>query len=243
MFKSTRLILFLVVIFLAGCTISIPNMESITGSGNVVSQEVNISGFDMVDISHAFEVDIGQSDTFSVIVRVDDNLVEHLNVVRQGNTLKIGFKPGTAFAFRNATLEAIVTMPELTGLDLSGASQATITSFKSTESLNTDLSGASSLRGDIEAGDTMFDVSGSSNVTLTGSAGDVNIDASGSSEVDLAGFSVQDANVEASGASRVTVNASGTLDVDASGASTIYYLGSPTMGKVDTSGSSSIKRK
>jgi hypothetical protein len=243
MFKSTRLILFLVAILLTGCTISIPNMESITGSGNVVSQEANISGFDMVDISHAFEVNIDQSDAFSVIIRVDDNLVEHLNVVKQGNTLKIGFRPGTASIFRNATLEATITMPELTGLDLSGASQATISGFKSTKSLNTDLSGSSSLLGDIEAHDAMFDVSGSSNVTLTGSAGDVTVDARGASRVNLEDFSVSDASLKASGASQVTVNASGTLNADASGSSTVYYLGNPTLGKVDTSGASSIKRK
>ena len=69
------------------------------------------------------------------------------------------------------------------------------------------------------------------------------IDASGASSVDLGGFPVNDANVEASGASNVTVNARGKLDVNASGASHVYYLGSPTLGKVDTSGASSIKRK
>ncbi len=242
MFKSILIILFLVIVILA-CAIPIPNIKSITGSGNVVSQEMNISGFDKVDISNAFEVDIEQSDTFSVIVSVDDNLVEHLNVVKSGNTLKIGFKPGTAHSVRNATLEATVTMPELIGVDLSGASEATITGFESSKSLNTDLSGASSLRGDIEAGDAMFDVSGASKVTLSGFAGDVNIDASGASSIDLSDFAVGDATVEASGASRVTVNASGTLNADASGASKIYYQGSPAMGNLDMSGSSSIERE
>ena len=52
-----------------------------------------------------------------------------------------------------------------------------------------------------------------------------------------------DANVEASGASEVTVNASGRLDADASGASDVYYLGSPILGRIDTSGASSVERK
>jgi hypothetical protein len=54
---------------------------------------------------------------------------------------------------------------------------------------------------------------------------------------------VADADVEASGASKATVNPSGRLDADASGASSIYYLGSPTLGKIDTSGSSTVKPK
>ena len=69
------------------------------------------------------------------------------------------------------------------------------------------------------------------------------IDASGATDVNLADFPVNHANVEASGASDVPVNASGRLDVDASGASHVYYLGSPRLGKVDTSGGSSIQRK
>ncbi len=51
---------------------------------------------------------------------------------------------------------------------------------------------------------------------------------------------VQDAAVNASGASNVTVNLSGRLDADASGASNVFYLGQPTMGTIDTSGGSDV---
>ena len=234
------------VVPLAGCTL--PEMISretisITGSGNIVTQEETFTGFDKVDVSHTFKVDISQGDTFSVIIRVGDNLIQYLEVVKQGSTLKIGLKPGRPYNIRKATMEAEITMPELTGLELSGASQGTITGFKSTKALDVDVSGASSLWGDIEAGDARFDVSGASQMTLSGSAEDVVIDASGASQVDLSAFPLADANVEASGASTVTVDPSGRLDADASGASTVYYLGSPTLGKIDTSGASSVKRK
>jgi hypothetical protein len=212
----------------------------IGGSGNVVTQEMPLTGFDEVAVSHAFGVDIRQGDTFSVVVRVDDNLVQSLEVVKEGNTLKIGLKPGQSV--RNATLQAEVTMPELAGLDLSGASQVTITGLTSAKRvLVVDTSGASHLRGDIEAGNASFDLSGSSEVTLSGSAQDVTIDASGGSEADLSAFSVVDANVEASGGSQVTVNVSGRLDADASGGAEVYYLGSPTLGTIKESGGSEVR--
>jgi len=229
-------------VLLAGCTL-VSEQVSITGSGNIVTQEENITGFDKVDVSQAFKVNISQGDTFRVVIRIDDNLVEYLEVVKRGNTLTIGLKPGRPYNIRKATMEAEVTMPDLTGLELSGASHATITGFKSTKRLDVDVSGASHLRGDIEASDARFDVSGASQVTLSGSGQDVVIDASGASQVDLSAFPVADANVKASGASKATVNPSGRLDADASGASHIYYLGSPTLGKIDTSGASSINRK
>jgi hypothetical protein len=214
---------------------------SISGSGVVVGAEWSITGFEKVDVSHAFTVDIRQGDTFRVATSVDENVADYLQVVKQGDTLRIGLKPGTMVT--NATLQAEVTMPELTGLDVSGASHVAIAGFKSPKALNVDVSGASSLRGDIEAGDARFDVSGASHVTLSGSGQDANIDASGASEADLAGFAVADAVVEASGASNVTVNASGRLDVDASGASHVYYLGSPALGTIDSSGGSSVESR
>jgi len=234
----------LIVVSLACSLPELPSisLESLTGSGNVVTQEEAISDFDKVDISHSFDVNIKQGGEFSVIIHVDDNLVEKLQVEKFGSTLKIGLKPGISIV-SNATLEAEITMPELAGLDLSGASDAAISDFKSTKNLTVDLSGASSLRGDVEAGDTSFDLSGSSSASLTGSGGNLTLDASGSSDVDLTDFPVADAEIDASGASTVTVNASGRLDVEASGASDVYYLGDPGMGTIETSGASSVEPK
>ncbi|MFC2037779.1 head GIN domain-containing protein, partial [Chloroflexota bacterium] len=175
------------------------------------------------------------------IVRIDDNLLKYLEVVKEGDTLKIGLK--TNQRVKDGTFEAEVTLPELTGLKLSGASQAATAGFKAANALNVDVSGASHLRGDIEAGDARFDVSGGGNVILRGSAGDLSVDASGASNVDLADLSVDNANIKASEASRVTVNASGTLDVDARGASRVYYLGSPVLGTTNLEGASTIEQK
>jgi len=234
----------LIVVSLACALPELPSIsqESLTGTGNVVTREESIFDFDKVDISHSFEVDIKQGENFSVIIRVDDNLVEHLQVEKFGSTLKIGLKPDVS-KVSNATLEAEITMPELTGLDISGASNASISGFKSTKNLTVDLSGSSSLRGDIEAGDTSFDLSGSSDVNLTGSAGNLTLEASGSSDVDLSDFPVADAKIDASGASTVTVNASGTLNVAASGASDVFYLGNPSLGNIDASGASTVGPK
>jgi hypothetical protein len=197
---------------------------TISGSGNVVSQEYDLTDFDQVDISHAFNVDVMQGESYSVIVSVDDNLVEHLNVVKQGNTLKIGLKPNFDYTVRNTTLNTEVAMPALTRIEASGASDVIANGFDSTNAFQVKLSGAST-------------------VVLTGSAGDLTVDVSGSSDADLAGFPVGGARVDASGASTVIVNVSGRLDVDASGSSDVYYLGDPTLGSIDTSGSSSVEPK
>jgi hypothetical protein len=212
-----------------------------TGSGNVVSREFDLSGFDQVEVSNAFDVEITQADAFSVVVRVDENIEEYLEVVKQGSMLRIGLKPHEYVMVDVTTMEAEVTMPGLTGLELSGASHGSITGFESAEDLSVALSGASSLEGDIEAGDVRFDISGASNVGVRGSAGDASISVSGASRGDLGGFPVASANLEVSGASSVTVNTSGRLDVEVSGASNVKYLGNPTLGSMEISGGATVE--
>jgi hypothetical protein len=244
MFKSSTVILVigLAAVLLTACTLG-KEQVALTGSGNLVTQEEPFSGFDKVSAGYSFKLEIQHGDTYRVVIRVDDNVAEYLKVEKDGKTLEIGLDPEYSYNIRNATLEAGVTMPELTELDLSGSSDANVTGFATTAAFRADLSGSSTLQGDIETGDASFDLSGSSDVTLTGSGGDVKVDASGSSVVDLSDFSVIDADIDVSGSSRATVNASGRLDAEASGASHVFYLGGPTLGMIDTSGSSSVERK
>ena len=243
--KLVLFILISIVPFVTGCC-AVPDLSglfgqgSLIGSGNVVTEEFDLSGFDQVEVTDAFEVEIRHGDAFSVVVRVDDSVKQYLDVVKQGSTLRIGLKPISSSTVSDMTLEAEVTMPQLTGLELSGASDVSVTDFTSSEALYAEVSGASSLRGDIEAGGVRFDVSGASDVKLRGSGEDLVMDVSGASSADLADFPVADADIEVSGASSATVNVSGRLDVEASGASRVRYRGSPTLGSVDSSGGSSI---
>ena len=122
----------------------------------------------------------------------------------------ISLKPGYGITGA-ATMRAKVTMPELTGLDLSGASHTTVAGFNSDKSLKTQVSGASSLGGDLTCGDAQFNVSGASKVNLKGSAQDLNVEASGASTVDLSNFASKNTVVNASGASKVIVAPSGIV--------------------------------
>ena len=78
---------------------------------------------------------------------------------------------------------------------------------------------------------------------LDGSADDVDVQASGASKVELSDFPVVDADINLSGASSTTINASGRLDGNLSGASRLTYIGHPTLGSINASGGSSIGQK
>jgi len=66
---------------------------------------------------------------------------------------------------------------------------------------------------------------------------------SGASTCNLADFPVHDVNVNVSGASTGTINLDGRLDANVSGASTLLYIGEPTMGTINVSGASTLREK
>jgi hypothetical protein len=228
-------------LLLTGCTI-VPSGK-ILGSGNRVTVEKDLTGFSKVEATSAFQVDITRSEDYRVVITVDEKVEPYLDVTVQGDTLRISLQPGLTLAGAALPLSAKVSMPRLTGLELSGASGTTIGGFKSEDRLDVHLSGASRLNGAIETGDVRFQVSGASAITLSGKGQKLALEASGASQGNLERFAVSDAAVELSGASQATVNVSGRLDVDASGASALRYTGSPTLGSIQSSGSSSIQPK
>ena len=213
----------------------------LVGSGNLETQEYSFSDFKKVEIGSAFKFDIKRSDTYSISITADDNVIEHVKVSKSGDTLKIGLSPFGSLGA--VTLEADITLPQLARLDISGASRGFISGFSSAEDIDIEISGASQLTGDITAGNIDIELSGASNIELDGSAGNLVADVSGASRCSLDDFPVNDADVEFSGASSGTINLSGRLDANLSGASRLYYIGEPTMGNIDTSGASSLSKR
>lgn len=213
----------------------------LVGSGNLETEAYAFTNFTEVEIGSAFEFEIKQSSSYSINITADDNVMEYVRVSQDGQTLKIGLRIVTWFG--PVTLRASVTMPQLSDLTVSGASRGTISGFSSTEDLDITVSGASKVTGDITAGNVDFDISGASTIQLEGSANDIDANVSGASRLNLDAFTVNNADVNFSGASSGTVNLNGRLDANLSGASRLWYIGEPTMGTIDTSGASTVSKK
>ncbi len=240
---------------LAGCRV---NAEE----GHMTTREFNLTDFNKVEVGGAFQVEISQSDTFNVSVTADD--FPHIRVEKSGDTLIIRRQGIEWFAPFHAQPRAKVTLPKLVELTVSGASKGTFSNFQSTDDLavtvsgashveavniaagytTVEVSGAATLTGNIKSNnDSRFEISGASHVELTGGANNLKAKVSGASRVDLGQFPVQNADVEVSGASNGTINLNGKLDANVSGASNLYWSGTPIMGDIQTSGASNLRRK
>ena len=221
--RAGLLIALLISIALAACGFF---YDDVKGSGYLVTQNMPISDFTKVETGNSFKVSIIQADSFNVAVRVDDNLVEHLDVRKSEETLVIRLKSGVSA--RAATLQAEVSLPELTGVKLTGASRAVVGGFTSQGNFSAELSGASFLSGNVQALQTDVDLSGASVVVLAGKGTTLTLGASGASNADLEEFTVDSAKVELSGASTARLNVKDNIGpVSLSGASRLIYSGDP----------------
>jgi hypothetical protein len=239
---GSKLLQFLswVILFLLIMSPIILSAGRIRGSGNLVTIEKDIKDFDQIEISHSFQVTIKYAKDYSVSVQVDDNLKDYVIIEKHGRRLKISLERG--FCCSNPHLEAAITLPDIRQLSLSGASSAEISGFEFNHRLDLDLSGASRVDGVLKTGDMDLDLSGASSIELKGKGRNLGVHASGASTLRMSEFLVGNARLSLSGASNCLVNIAGELDVHASGSSNVKYCGKGTLGSIEASGCSRIKR-
>ena len=211
--------------------------SAVEGSGVLVTRTEDVSDFDELEISNTFNATVVQGDSFSVNLRVDDNIVEHLRVERIGSTLRVGLRDGN---YNNLTAEATVVMPDIERLSLSGVTPAQISGFAFEHDLAIKCSGVSSISGSASAGEVEMTVSGVSSVQLDGSATSLDLEVSGVSVARLEDFPVARATVVLSGVSSAVLRVGDTLSVTASGTSNLSFHGTPSVEMVSISGGATV---
>jgi hypothetical protein len=236
--------------------------ETVVGSGKVVTKEYQITGFNSLDFGSTFEVEISQGDAFKVSVTADDNLFDYIKAVKEDSTLYLSLDSKDKSIQNFKSLKALVTLPSLRDLKMSGVTHVTLKDFKSSSETGIHIDGASNLKGSLDTkkfvgeisgashmdlksstSEAKLNASGASDVELKGSATGINLEASGASHVNLANFAVDEAKVDLSGASHATIQVKSKLSYEVSGASHLTYQGNPTIGEKEKSGGSSVTHK
>lgn len=223
---------------LSGC-----GLFGVYGSGDVIESRYAYEDFTSVSVGWTCDLTVIKGDSFSVTVSVDDNIMAHVETYVSGNILYIDLERG--YNYMNMDFSATVVMPEITYLEVSGASSASVTGFENGGAFKAVVSGASDADLDfISSGDLNCEVSGASSLKITSlsSSGDLDLECSGASDCDVRNAALNNGVVEVSGASAAYVNVSGSISGGVSGASTLYYSGAPVLGGINVSGASRLRR-
>lgn len=203
---------------LVGCHVSLPANPARQGSGMVVTSKRAVGSFTKIEFRGTGMVSTQNGDTADVVVSIDDNLQELIAVYVEDETLIIE----STDQFRSQPgLKVTVATPHLEEIRLSGA-----TSLKALG---------------IDADNFQISVSGAASAHVTGKTRGLSLDVNGAGSVQAFDLVAENVKATLNGAASGEVHATMTLDVDASGASSIRYKGDPDRVTKQLSGAASAR--
>lgn len=240
-------------LILAACLLTFVLAEART-----VKKVYDIDDFTGISASHAFQVTLEKAKTFSVEIEISEEFLPYLVVMNRNGSLELGFATlplKLRQKERNKVAKAVVRMPVLTAVYLSGASSLTVQDpfSNAMNKFSLTLKGGSSVRDlTMKAPETEIELSGASQAVLRLQSSKVDVELSGASRVELSGktteleaslsgasrlagasFEAEKIELEAKGASNADVRPLRSLEVKLSGASRCRYYGNAEKLKVD----------
>ncbi|HEY2384464.1 MAG TPA: head GIN domain-containing protein [Terriglobia bacterium] len=200
----------------AGCGLS-----GIRGSGNVVSEPRDVSGFTEVKLNGTGQLTIDQTGTESLTITADDNLLPYLTSEVSGSQLTLGTKDQTGISPSKDVVYKL-TVKDLNNITVAG-------------------SGSADAKG-IHTGRLKMLVAGSGSLSAAGAADVQEVTIAGSGAYRGSSLKSKTATISIMGSGNAELDASETLDANITGSGDIRYSGAPAITK-QIIGSGSVEKR
>ena len=209
-----------------------------------VKQPRKLANFQVVSSSGGIDVVLTQGPGTSVVVEASDEAQAHVVTEVSGGTLKIGWEQDYSWRSLLSSKRRVnvyVTCPRLSGLVLTGGSDAKGLSAFSADEFRIQASGGSDVKLTLNAKSLTIQASGGSDVDLAGRVERQKVSVSGGSDYNAFALQSTTATVDASGGSDASVSVDGELSSNASGGSDVRYKGRARVAS-SHSGGGSVRR-
>ncbi len=230
--KTMNLLLsILTALILSGCSAMVKlaaNLETITPSGVIVSEERLVSGFTAIDMRTFGKVTLRQGEAESLTVSGSDNLVELVKTSVRNGVLVIETRQGVTI---NNPQEDLLTfeivVKDLNELTLSGLGTVQMDALRA-ENFKAVVSGAGELQiQDLQANRLEVTVSGLGGVSIAGKAAEQQVEIPGAGSVHNGDLECAVASVRVSGMGSAKLWVTETLTGEISGSGSVTYYGDP----------------
>jgi hypothetical protein len=227
-----------IALLLSGCMVNI--QDSITGNGNVVKQNRDVSEFHNIKVGSGIDVFLTQGDNFTLEVEADENLQTWIRTEVSGKELHIYTDKSIRFA---KTKKVHVTCRTLERIDISSAGDVTgITPFK-TDKLDIEMSSAGDLKLEVEANEIEISISSAGNANLKGKTNRLKADLSSAGDLNAYDLIAESGDISVSSAGNARVFVTGEASFQSSSAGDIDYRGDPKIKEIHTSSAGSVNKK
>ena len=190
-------------------------MKKIKGSGNIISENRELTNFSSINLIGGIDVNIKFSDKYNCTVVSDENLIPYIKTEVVNNNLQISINKNYSSI---EGIEVNVNAPEYDEVSISGSGDINIIDFK-----NDNLS---------------LNISGSGDITANGEVQTLIAKISGSGDIISAELISKSATITINGSGDAKIWASDSISAQINGSGNIEYYGNPinVQSKINGSG-------
>ncbi len=215
--------------------------KALEGSGKIIKQDFAVKDFRAVAIAVPAKVELKQGDTEGVQVETDDNIQAMLDVVVEGNTLKIRTKEKNIYP-KTRTFNVIVNVKKIDDLALENSGRVSSTKIVASD-LRIRVGGSGDVQiQDLKADTLRATIGGSGSFTAAGNVPQISGSIGGSGELNLGKLAAKDVRISIGGSGNVETWATDNLNVSIGGSGSVNYYGDPRVTK-NIGGSGNVTRK
>jgi Putative auto-transporter adhesin, head GIN domain len=192
----------------------------VEGSGNVITESREVSGFNEIALGGTGRVVVDVTGTESLTIEAEDNIMPLLETRVSNGRLRLDTSGSIS-----PTVEIVYTITAATLDELV-------------------ISGSGIVEAEaIDGTDFRVDISGSGDVDVEGTlSGLLSVSISGSGEFNGESLTVPEGRVDVSGSGNAVVNVTDALEVSVSGSGDVGYVGQPTVDS-EVSGSGTVSQR
>ncbi|MBI5218680.1 MAG: DUF2807 domain-containing protein [Bacteroidia bacterium] len=201
------------------------NFSSVTGNGNVITQDRNVTGFSGIKASTGINVIISMGEQEKVQVKADENIAALIITEVKDGVLKIYCKENIKKA---KSRDVYVTAKEIKSI--SGSAGVDVKSLNTIKSatLSIGASSGSEVTLSVESSDISCSSSSGAVLKLSGTTKNLAAKASSGSDIKAYDLTSDVCNASSSSGASVKVNVSKDLKAGASSGGDIHYTGNPS---------------
>jgi hypothetical protein len=201
-------------------------VNTVHGSGNIVSETREIKDFEKVSLEGIGNLIIEQGDKESITIEAEDNIIPKIETTVRNGILVIDYKRPYFNIIPTKDIKFHLKVKNLSSINLSGAGNVECDKFE-TDKLKINTSGAGKIKFNVTAIDFEVDISGAGSAELSGKVEEQKIDISGAGNYQAKDLESKNCTISISGIGSATVNATENLDITISGVGNVNYIGSP----------------
>jgi len=216
-------------------------------NGQSVDKETrNVKDFTKVSFGVAGNLYINIGPEFNVVLEGNKRVLDNVLTEVSGGKLVIKNENWRMNNWRmDERITVHITMPEISGLGVSGSGKAEIKDAVKTEDLNLSVSGSGKLyASDVRVSNLECSISGSGDISMgsTGNSSKAGISISGSGNYFGDSFKIGTAEIHISGSGNCECNVTESLRASVSGSGNVTYEGNPKL-DAHVSGSGKVRSR